>query len=221
MAHSARLDQRVLAILDPHRRRDPVGSRFAIILPCVVGMVCSVLGGVTLTTALSNRKSADRNPGLASRNENADPVWKENYTVEYPGTLPVSVAFSADGKTLLTGDTGGEIMALRSVVATSLAGDGSLKSRDRTQRSLSPRTRRRSTRRPSTACASSMPRSGTEEARIEANDSNPTAIGVFPNEDDSPTTSSGAKIVFGNPRGYFVKSWVEGKLPKGVSRTSQ
>ena len=111
MAHSARLDHRVLAILDPQRRRDPVGSRFAVILPCVVGIVCAVLGGVTLTT-----HSAIANPPTESQtaisSENANRVWKENYTVEYPGTLPVSVAFSADGKTLLTGDTGGEIMAL-------------------------------------------------------------------------------------------------------------
>ena len=35
MAHSARLDQRVLAILDPKRRREPVGLRLAILLPCV------------------------------------------------------------------------------------------------------------------------------------------------------------------------------------------
>src|SRR5690242_5650737 len=42
----------------------------------------------------------------------AGPMWKENYTVEYPDSLPVSVAFSEDGKTLLTGDTNGEVMAL-------------------------------------------------------------------------------------------------------------
>jgi WD40 repeat protein len=111
MAHSARLDQRVLAILDQERRRDPVGSRFAIILACAVGIVCGVLGGVTLTT-----HSAIANPPTESQTaisaESAHRVWKENYTGEYRGTLPVSVAFSADGKTLLTGDTGGEIMAL-------------------------------------------------------------------------------------------------------------
>src|SRR5262249_30088162 len=40
-------------------------------------------------------------------------MWKENYVVEYTDSLPVSVAFSADGKRLLTGDTSGEVMALR------------------------------------------------------------------------------------------------------------
>ena len=39
-------------------------------------------------------------------------MWKENYTVDFPDGLPVSVAFSGDGKTLLTGDTGGEVTAL-------------------------------------------------------------------------------------------------------------
>ena len=59
IAHSARLDQRVLAILDPERRREPVGSRSAIILLCVVGIVCGVLGGRDADDSLSNRKFAD------------------------------------------------------------------------------------------------------------------------------------------------------------------
>jgi beta-lactamase regulating signal transducer with metallopeptidase domain/WD40 repeat protein len=219
MAHSARLDQRVLAILDPQRRRDPVGSRFAIILPGVVGIVCSVVGGVTLTT-----QSAIANPPTESRTaisaEQANPVWKENYTIEYPGTLPVSVAFSADGKTLLTGDTGGEIMSLI------FAGE-------------EPRWRWKSKVEGSHAAVAFSAdhqnvyattqhgvrildaASGKEEARIEMNDSNPTAIGVFPNKKIAENSTS-LQIVFGNPRGYFVKSWAEGKLADtiGTIKTS-
>src|SRR5439155_18854169 len=47
---------------------------------------------------------------------------------------------------------------------------------------------------------------GQEEARIDAPDSNPIAIGLFPNK------FSRSQIAFGNARGYFVKSWAEGKL---------
>ena len=209
MAHSARLDQRVLAILDPQRRRDPVGSRFAIILPCVVGIVCGVLGGVTLTT-----HSAIANPPTESQTaisaEKANPVWKENYTVEYPGTLPVSVAFSADGKTLLTGDTGGEIMALI------FAGDEPLwrwKSKvegsHATVAFSADQKKVYATTEHGVRILDAA--SGKEEARIEVNDSNPTAIGVFPNKKIAENFIR-SQIVFGNPRGYFVKSWAEGKL---------
>ena len=52
---------------------------------------------------------------------------------------------------------------------------------------------------------------GKEEARIEAKDSNPIAIGVFPNKTIADTFIQ-SQIVFGNTRGYFVKSWAEGKL---------
>jgi WD40 repeat protein len=201
------LAQRVLAILDPRRRRDPVGARFASILPCVVGIVCGVLGGETLTThsAIANPSTESHTAILA---EDANRVWKENYTVEYPGTLPVSVAFSADGKTLLTGDTGGEIMALI------FAGD-------------EPRWRWKSKVEGSHAAVAFSTdqkkvyattehgvrildaASGKEAARIEVHDSNPTAIGVFSKKTIAENFIR-AQIVFGNPRGYFVKSWAEG-----------
>src|SRR5205823_1788608 len=104
MAHSARLDQRVLAIQGPMHRRDPISLRFAVILTCIVAAMGSLLGGLTLTTPViaANPPTDSKS---ASSVANASPMWKENFTVEYPGTLPVSVAFSADGKTLLTGDT--------------------------------------------------------------------------------------------------------------------
>jgi beta-lactamase regulating signal transducer with metallopeptidase domain/WD40 repeat protein len=219
MAQSARLDHRVLAILDPERRRDPVGPRFAIILPCVVGIVCGVLGGVTLTT-----HSAIANPPteyqIAVSAENANRVWKENYTVEYPGTLPVSVAFSADGKTLLTGDTGGEIMALI------FAGDeprwrwkSKVEGSHATVAFSADQKKVYATTKHGVRIVDAA--SGKEEARIEVNDSNPTAIGVFPNKKIAENVTR-SQIVFGNPRGYFVKSWVEGNLADtiGTIKTS-
>ena len=209
MAHSARLDQRVLAILDQGRSRDPVGPRFAIILPCVVGIVCGVLGAVTLTahSAIANRPTES---GTAISAENANPVWKENYTVEYPGTLPVSVAFSADGKTLLTGDTGGEIMALVFVGDEALwhwksnaLGSHATVAFSAEQKKVYATTE--------DGVRILDAASGKEEARIEAKNSYPTAIGVFPKQKIAENFSR-SQIVFGNTRGYFVKSWVEGKL---------
>ena len=204
-----RLDQRVLAILDPRRRRDPVGTRFSIILSCVVGIVCGVLGGETLTThpAIANGLAES---GIAIPAANAKPVWKENYTVEYPDTLPVSVAFSADGKTLLTGDTNGEIMALI------FAGDEALwrwksaaQGSHATVAFSADEKKVYATTKDGIRILDAA--SGKEEARIEVKDSYPTAIGVFPNK-KIDENFSGCQIVFGNARGYFVKSWVEGKL---------
>jgi len=208
MAHSARLDQRVLAILDPQRRRNPVGSRLAILLPCAAGLLCGVLGGVTLGTraAIANPPPKSEIAGTA---KSVKSVWKENDAVEYPGALPVSVAFSADGKTLLTGDTAGEVMAL-------VFADGEPRWRWKSKVegahaavafSADQRKVYATTEHGVRILDAAL---GKEEARIEERDSNPTAIGVFPQKTIAENFTS-TQIVFGAPRGYFVKSWAEGK----------
>ncbi len=106
MANSARLDQRVLAILDPQRRRSPVGSRFGAVVLLFVLSICFALGGATLGPRAASVEAAEGESAVPME------VWKENYTIEYRRALPVSVAFSPDGKTLLTGDTSGELMLL-------------------------------------------------------------------------------------------------------------
>jgi WD40 repeat protein len=142
--------------------------------------------------------------------ENVDPVWKDNFTVEYPGTLPVSLAFSADGK-LLTGDTSGEVTALifpnrgplrrwqsgveGSHAAVALSAD---------QKKVYATTRH--------GVRILDVVWGKEEARIEVEASNPTVIGVFPNKTIAKNFTK-LQIVFGNSRGYFVKSWAQGELP--------
>ena len=138
-------------------------------------------------------------------------MWKECFTSEYESSLPVSVAFSADGKTLLTGDTSGDVMA------------GMLPS--------DPPTYRWKTKVEGShaAVAYSVDQkhvyattahgvrildaaTGKEEALIEAKDSNPIALGIFPNKTIAEKFTR-LQIVFGNARGYFVKSWAEeGKL---------
>ncbi len=208
MAHSARLDQRVVAILDPQRRRGPVGSRFAVVLPGIVGVVCALLGGITLTTPAAIADPPG--PKAATAAPQPKPVWKENYTIEYPGALPVSAAFSADGKTLLTGDTNGEVMAL--IFAgdepqwrwkSKVGGSHATVSFSADQKKVYATTEN--------GVRILDAAKGKDDGLIEAKDSNPTALGVFPDKTITEKVIR-SKIVFGAARGYFVESWVDGKL---------
>ncbi len=140
----------------------------------------------------------------------AGTTWKEYFTGEYDSTLPVSVAISADGKTLLTGDTNGEVMAVKlpsdpptyrwkskaegahAAVAYSADGKKVYATTTHGVRVLDAET-------------------GKDEALIEAKDSNPIALGVFPNKISAGFTQ--LQIVFGNARGYFVKMWADGGKP--------
>jgi beta-lactamase regulating signal transducer with metallopeptidase domain/WD40 repeat protein len=209
MAHSARIDLRVLAILDPRRHRNPVGTRFAVVLTCIVGFLCTAIGGVTLSTrpAVADPSPAS-NAALPARV--AGPVWKENYAINYPGTLPVSVTFSEDGKMLLTGDTGGEVMAL---VFPGDTANWRWKTKVKGSHAAVAFSADRKTVYATTEDGVRILDAATGKAEdlIEAKGRKPTAIGVFPDKTIAATFVR-SQIVFGNPRGYFVKSWAQGKL---------
>lgn len=216
MAHSARIDQRVLAILDPRRHRNPVGRRFAVVLTLIVAFLCIALGGVTLAArpAVADPSPASNAALPATPAKDAGPVWKETYAINYPGTLPVSVMFSEDGKVLLTGDTGGEVMALvfpgdtaNWRWKTNVNGSHAAVAFSADQKQVYATTEHG-------VCILDAA-TGKADARIEARGSKPTAIGVFPDKTISPTLIQ-SQIVFGNPRGYFVKSWAQGKLATTV-----
>lgn len=212
MAHSSRLDHRVMAILDPQRRRSPVSSRCAIALPCLAALICLALS----TTTVSQTAMAQPSPESTADkpDSNQAPVWKETFTVEYPGTLPVSAVFSADGEVLLTGDTSGELMAVvfkddsalwrwkaqvegsHAAVAFSADQKQVYATTENGVRILDAST-------------------GKAQHLIEEKDSNPRAIGVFP-EKKITDDYSRSQIVFGTPRGYFIKSWAKGHLPNTV-----
>jgi RNA polymerase sigma factor (sigma-70 family) len=155
---------------------------------------------------------ADAGPDAAK----AGTMWKENFTVTYENSLPVSVVFSADAKTLLTGDTSGEVMAVKfpsdpPTYRWKSKADGS-----HAAVAYSPDEKRvYATTAQGVRILDAA--TGQDVARIDAPDSNPVALGVFPNRD------SRTQIVFGNARGYFVKSWAEeGKLAEtlGTLETS-
>ncbi len=214
MAHSARLDQRVLAILDPRRPREPVGSRLAALLTCFVVAVGILLGGLTLTSAEGQTEPQARSDSNGKQAA-VSQMWMMNYTVEYPGALPVSVAFSADGQELLTGDTNGEVMALiftqdepRWRWKAQAGGSHAAIAFSSDQKHVYATTKHGVRILDATT--------GKEQSRIEEPGSEPTAIGVFP---DKRVTDSvvRAQIVFGNSRGYYVKSWVPGKLEDTMS----
>ncbi len=220
MAHSARIDQRVLAILDPQRRRNPVGIKFALLLLCGLGLFSGLLGGVTLSTRPAVAEPP-KEPETTVAAAAIGSYWKENYAVEYPGSLPVSVAFSADGETLLTGDTGGEVMALiftrdeprwrwKANVGGSHAAVAFSADQERVYATTKDGVR----------ILDAF--EGKEDARIEENSSSPTAIGVFPVKQIAFRPHTYHQIVFGNARGYYVKTWIPANRPDtaGTIRTS-
>jgi len=143
---------------------------------------------------------ADPKPHAAK----AGTMWKECFTGEYESSLPVSVAFSADGKTLLTGDTSGEVMALilprddpTYRWKSQAGGTHAAVAYSADQKKVYATTAHG-------VCIFDAA-TGKSEVRIEATDSNPVAIGVFPDKTDARFPQ--VQIVFGNARGYFVKSW--------------
>jgi RNA polymerase sigma factor (sigma-70 family) len=190
----------------------------------VVGLLGLVLtgGGLMLAggPADPDEKGAEQPPARAGAKPDAKPgtMWKENFTGEHESSLPVSIAFSADGKTLLIGDTKGEVMAVKyasdpptyrwksnvggSHAAVTYSADPGQKKVYATSadgvRILDAAT-------------------GKEEALIEAKDSDPVAIGVFPDNHDAKYPQM--QIVFGNARGYFVKSWSAWGKPADTMRT--
>jgi RNA polymerase sigma factor (sigma-70 family) len=150
---------------------------------------------------------ADTKPGAAK----AGTMWKETYMVDYEGSLPVSVAFSGDGKTLLTGDTNGEVMALvfpgdeaQYRWKSNVGGSHAAVAYSTDQKKVYATT--------ADGVRILDAATGQDVARIDAPDSNPVAIGVFPKKAIAENHTR-LQIVFGNARGYFVKSWAEeGKL---------
>lgn len=216
MAHSARLDQRVLAILDPRRRRDAAGWRFTFLLSCAAALLVGTLGSLTLTSHAAD----EAEPQADKPAQKASPVWQENYAVEYPGLLPVSVAFSPDGKFLLTADTSGELTAL--ILAheyptyrwkTKVDGSHPAVAYSADQKHVYVTTK--------DGVRILDADRGKELDRVEAKESSPIALAVFPDK----TIAEGVirhQVVFGNPRGYFVESWVDGKLAdtRGTIETS-
>ena len=152
-----------------------------------VGLLAMTLagGGLMLAGNPGDKKDEPSKPTTDAKPDApmVGTAWRETYTAEFQTSLPVSVAFSADGNTLFTGDTNGEVMALK------------LSEETPTYRwkSKAEGSHARWPTRPIAAHLRhdqgwrSHPRRGHrgDVARTDAPDSNPIAIGVFPNKIDA------------------------------------
>ena len=202
MAHTSRLRDRVQAILDPQKDRNAVGRWTFIFATAVMLMGCVVIGAMTPSPAAV--------PGAGLPSDSVAPVWKKGHTYYYRKTLPTSLAFANDGKSLLSADATGELMSLNlthegnsytwsakvegshPVVAYSLDGKTVYATCD--------------------DGVVVLDNTGKAVGRIEKKNSKPIALGVFPVK---PLTKedSWTQVVFGNARGYFVETWVTGRGP--------
>jgi RNA polymerase sigma factor (sigma-70 family) len=188
----------------------------------VAGLLGLALTGGGMMLAARPEDPRDRNTEAAQAKADTQPVttnvgtmWKETYTLGYSESLPVSVAFSADGQTLVAGDTRGEVMAFIfpgdcPSYTWKSAGDGSpaLVAYSADYKNVYVATANGVRIHDAAA-------RGKDLGRIDAPNSNPTSLGVFPNKAIDATVTR-CQIVFGNARGYFVKSWAEGKLPESI-----
>jgi WD40 repeat protein len=177
-----------------------------------LGLLAATLAGGGLMLA-GGRDDSGNKRGDPPKEDAPTPVgttWRENYTVTFSGSLPVSVAFSADGRTLLTGDTNGEVMALifpgetasyrwKANVGGSHAAVAFSADRKRVYVTTKDGVR---------VLGETF---GKEEAGIDEFGINPTAVGVFPNRRVGEDFIQ-SQIVFGSARGYVVKTWADGKF---------
>ncbi|MBP3960558.1 sigma-70 family RNA polymerase sigma factor [Gemmata sp. G18] len=198
-----------------------VGALKRYALAGLVAVALAVAGGSLIRAG----GSADPDDKPAARPKAAAPpdavkagtIWKENFTVDYPGSLPVSVEFSADGKILLTGDTNGEVMPLiftgddpqwlwKAKVGGSHAAVAFSAGQQRVYAAFTDGIKVLNAK------------DGKIIESIEQKGSSPLNIGVFPDVqilNDVPRFST-SKIVFGNAHGYIIKTWAEGKLTDTV-----
>jgi RNA polymerase sigma factor (sigma-70 family) len=158
---------------------------------------------------------ADRPEARAAKG--ARITWKEGAALETPGWLPVSVAYSSDGKVMTVGGTGGTVAAFDAAtrnrkwkagvggdfaaVAYSADGTSVLAAFPDGVRFLDAGT-------------------GKAGGSLEEKGSSPTAVGVFP--DQNLVAGGGQKlslhrVIFANRRGCFVKSWVGSAAPGTIS----
>jgi WD40 repeat protein len=187
--------------------------KFGVLKVCLV--IC--LLGLTLTGGLM-LAGGPANPGdkkgeQAQVKVDAKPdatkagtTWKETLTGEYESSLPVSLAFSADATRLLTGDTNGEVMAVKYPTdlptcrwKAQAGGSHAAVAYSADQKKVYATTA-------DGVCIFDAA-TGESVGRIDAPDSNPIALGVFPNKADAKFPQM--QIVFGNARGYFIKSWAD------------
>ncbi len=153
-----------------------------------VGIVAVVMAGAGLVRA-------DEPPSI------------KRSVLEFPGWLPGSVAYASDGKIMVVGGSGGEVVAIdrasrRPIWKANVAGGFAGVAFSSDEKSLvatvpdGVRVLDRAT--------------GHIADSLEEKASHPVAVGVFPDVEirDGERTFTQHKIVFANARGCFVKTWI-------------
>jgi RNA polymerase sigma factor (sigma-70 family) len=185
----------------------------------VVGLLALALtgGGLMLAGAPQDRGDKQTEPPQARADAKPEAakvgtMWRELFSTETDDHLPVSVVFSPDGKWVLTGDVSGEVTAL---IVPSEAPSYHWRSKVGGSHPAVAYSADQKHVYATTADGVLIldAATGAHVGRINAPDSNPIAIGVFPKKSVGDNVTQ-LQIVFGNARGYFVKTWVDGaKLP--------
>ena len=144
-------------------------------------------------------------PGAAKADDRA---WKARPVLETPEWLPGSAAYSTDGKLLVVGGTGGQVIAVDSATRNKVwhaevGGDSAAVAFTADGKSIVA-TFKDGVRFLDAA-------TGEFGISIEEQDSRPLAVGVFPDENvgDGEQKFVNHKIIFGNARGCFVKTWID------------
>ncbi|HEX3151276.1 MAG TPA: sigma-70 family RNA polymerase sigma factor [Gemmataceae bacterium] len=190
----------------------------------VVGLLGIMLAGGGLMLAGDPRTPDDKRDAPKAKTETkSEPaivgtMWKETFTCEYESSLPVSAVFSPDGKRLLTGDLSGNVMAVRYPSdpptyewMTNVGGEHPAVAYSLNHKYIYATTQH--------GVRILDASSGKELARIDEQNSNPIAIGEFPKLIDAKFPQ--LQIVFGNARGYFVKTWRDVGNPAETMGTIQ
>ena len=156
------------------------------------------------------KEDADPKPAPTAPAKPAPSAWREKSALELTGWLGGSAVFSADGSMLFVGGTSGHVRAYEVATlkqftweheggdhfaAVALAPDGktvALTTKDGVQ-----------------FLDSATGKIGDE---LEEKGSAPTAIAFFPDEPivrDGQLLATKRQVIFGNGRGYFVKTWLK------------
>ncbi len=142
--------------------------------------------------------------------QDLDPKWRPSGKIETPGWLPASVAWTADGTTLVLGGSSGHVWAIDAATLkerwkAKVDGQFAAVAMSANQKTVYA-TFKDGVRFIDLA-------TGKLGAAIEEKGSEPTALATFADRvqiggSEKPVFQE-SQVVFGNPRGYFVKTWIE------------